>query len=296
MIPKPNNSKAGLYKLGMQEGMVTGLGNIVLFVIKLWAGIVSGSVALIADAWHTLTDSVSSLIVIVGMKVASKPPDKEHPFGHGRAEFISSLIIGILLIIIGVHFISVSIEKLQNREEASFGLIAIVVTIISMIMKEAMAQYAFWVSRKINAESIKADGWHHRSDAISSAVILVGIFLEQFAWWIDAALGILVSIIIFYSAWIILKNTINTLLGQKPEQETIDKIKIIVSDIYPIDLRPHHFHIHNYGFHNEMTFHIVLPKEMKLSNATQITRQIFEEIKKQMNILATIHIDTESKY
>lgn len=296
MIPKPNNSKAGLYKLGMQEGMVTGLGNIVLFVIKLWAGIVSGSVALIADAWHTLTDSVSSLIVIVGMKVASKPPDKEHPFGHGRAEFISSLIIGILLIIIGVHFISVSIEKLQNREEASFGLIAIVVTIISMIMKEAMAQYAFWVSRKINAESIKADGWHHRSDAISSAVILVGIFLEQFAWWIDAALGILVSIIIFYSAWIILKNTINTLLGQKPEQETIDKIKIIVSDIYPIDLRPHHFHIHNYGFHNEMTFHIVLPKEMKLSNATQITRQIFEEIKQQMNILATIHIDTESKY
>lgn len=296
MIPKPNNSKARLYKLGMQEGMVTGLGNIVLFGIKLWAGIVSGSVALIADAWHTLTDSVSSLIVIVGMKVASKPPDKEHPFGHGRAEFISSLIIGILLIIIGVHFISVSIEKLQNREEASFGLIAIVVTIISMILKEAMAQYAFWVARRINAESIKADGWHHRSDAISSAVILVGIFLEQFAWWIDAALGILVSLIIFYSAWIILKNTINTLLGQKPEQETIDKIKIIVSDIYPTDLRPHHFHIHNYGFHNEMTFHIVLPKEMKLSNATQITRQIFEEIKKQMNILATIHIDTESKY
>ena len=120
--------------------------------------------------------------------------------------------------------------------------------------------------------------------------------MEKFAWWIDAALGILVSLIIFYSAWIILKNTINTLLGQKPEQDTIDKIKIIVSDIYPGDLRLHHFHVHNYGFHNEMTFHIVLPKEMKLNDASQITRQIFEEIKQQMNILATIHIDTESKY
>ena len=296
MVSHPNNSNGKLYKMGMVEGIVTGLGNIVLFVIKLWAGMVSGSVALIADAWHTLTDSISSLIVVIGMKIASKPPDSEHPFGHGRAEFISSLIIGILLILIGVHFIDVSIEKLQSKEEASFGLIAIVVTIISMVLKEVMAQYAFWVARRIDAESIKADGWHHRSDAISSALILVGIFLEQFAWWIDAVLGILVSLIIFYSAWVILKNTINTLLGKKPEQDTIEKIKIIISDIYPGDLRLHHFHIHNYGFHNEMTFHIVLPKEMKLTDASQITRQIFEEIKQQMNILATIHIDTESKY
>ncbi len=282
--------------MGMLEGLVTGIGNLILFGLKLWAGMVSGSVALIADAWHTLTDTVSSLIVIVGMKVASKPPDKEHPFGHGRAEFISSIIIGILLILIGIHFVSVSIEKLQNREEANFGLIAIVVTIISMLLKEAMAQYAFWVARRINAESIKADGWHHRSDAISSALILIGIFLEKYAWWIDAALGILVSVIIFYSAWVILKNTINTLLGVKPEIETINKIKEITANLYPGDLRVHHFHIHNYGFHNEMTFHIVLPKQMELSEASQITRKLFEEIKQQMNILATIHIDTESKY
>jgi len=282
--------------MGMLEGLVTGIGNIILFGLKLWAGMVSGSVALIADAWHTLTDTVSSLIVIVGMNIASKPPDREHPFGHGRAEFISSLIIGILLILIGVHFVSVSIEKLQNREEANFGLIAIVVTIISMLVKEAMAQYAFWVARRINAESIKADGWHHRSDAISSAIILIGIFLEKYAWWIDAALGILVSVIIFYTAWVILKNTINTLLGVKPEIETINKIKEITANVYAGDLRLHHFHIHNYGFHNEMTFHIVLPKQMELNEASQITRRLFEEIKQQMNILATIHIDTESKY
>lgn len=296
MINSPQNSNNKLYRMGMLEGLVTGIGNIILFGLKLWAGMVSGSVALIADAWHTLTDTVSSLIVIVGMKIASKPPDKEHPFGHGRAEFISSLIIGILLILIGVHFVSVSIEKLQNREEANFGLIAIVVTIISMLLKEAMAQYAFWVARRINAESIKADGWHHRSDAISSALILIGILLEKYAWWIDAALGILVSVIIFYSAWVILKNTINTLLGVKPEKETINKIKEITANVYPDDLRVHHFHIHNYGFHNEMTFHVVLPKQMELNEASQITRRLFEEIKQQMNILATIHIDTESKY
>ena len=296
MNPAQQKSVDKLYRMGMVEGLVSGVGNVILFGIKLWAGMVSGSVALIADAWHTLTDTVSSLIIVIGMKIASKPPDKEHPFGHGRAEVISSLIIGILLILIGVHFVTVSIEKFQNREQANFGLIAIVVTIISMLVKEGMAQYAFWISKKIKAESIKADGWHHRSDAISSAIILVGIFIGKYAWWIDAALGIMVSMVIFYSAWIILSKTINTLLGQKPEQETIDQIKKITATIYPGDLRMHHFHIHNYGFHNEMTFHIVLPEQMKLNEAAKITGRLFEEIKQQMNILATIHIDTESKY
>lgn len=296
MNTKQQKSMDKLYRMGMVEGLVSGVGNIMLFGLKLWAGMVSGSVALIADAWHTLTDTVSSLIIIIGMKIASKPPDKEHPFGHGRAEVISSLIIGILLILIGAHFVSVSIEKFQNKEQANFGLIAIVVTIISMLVKEGMAQYAFWVSRKIKAESIKADGWHHRSDAISSSIILVGIFIGKYAWWIDAALGIMVSMVIFYSAWIILSKTINTLLGQKPEQETINQIKKITATIYPGDLRMHHFHIHNYGFHIEMTFHIVLPEQMKLNEAAKITRRLFGEIKQQMNILATIHIDTESKY
>ena len=296
MNPKQQKSVDKLYRMGMVEGLVSGVGNIILFGLKLWAGMVSGSVALIADAWHTLTDTVSSLIIVIGMKIASKPPDKEHPFGHGRAEVISSLIIGILLILIGAHFVSVSIEKFQNKEQANFGLIAIVVTIISMLVKEGMAQYAFWISRKIKAESIKADGWHHRSDAISSAIILIGIFIGKYAWWIDAALGIMVSMVIFYSAWIILSKTINTLLGKKPEQETIDQIKKITASIYPENLRMHHFHIHSYGFHNEMTFHIVLPEQMKMNEAAKITRHLFEEIKQQMNILATIHIDTESKY
>ena len=292
-----NQMDAGkAYSLGIREGLITGIGNVALFAIKLWAGIVSSSVALVADAWHTLTDTLSSLIVFLGMKYASRPPDREHPFGHGRAEIIASFIISVLLILVGIHFVETSIEKISSRERASFGTVAIVVTIVSLIVKELMAQYAFWVARKTNISSIKADGWHHRSDAISSLVILVGILLEKQIWWIDGVLGLMVSGIIFYSALFILRKNINDFLGAEPNEEQIQEIKRIATNIYPEGLRLHHFHIHKYGLHNEMTFHIVLPGEMKLSEAGIITRKLFTAIKEELDILATIHIDTESKY
>jgi cation diffusion facilitator family transporter len=142
------------YKLGIIEGWVSGIGNVILFALKLWAGMVTGSIALIADAWHTLTDTLSSLIVLIGLKIASKPADEEHPYGHGRAELISSLVIGILLILIGFHFGMAGYEKLQSHEITNYGIIAIVVTIVSLLAKEGLAQYAFYLGRKTNIDSI----------------------------------------------------------------------------------------------------------------------------------------------
>lgn len=290
------DNKKKKYLSGIREGWISGFANILLFGLKLWAGISSGSVALIADAWHTLTDTISSAFIIVGLKFASKPADKEHPFGHGRIEAVVSIIIGILLILVGFHFITVSIEKLKSTESANFGLIAILVTLVSMIVKEALAQYAFRIARITGIESIKADGWHHRSDAFSSVIILLGIVVQKYIWWIDGALGIFVAVVIFYSAYIILQKTVDLFLGKEPEPEQVYEIKKIAKNIYTGNLRLHHFHIHNYGFHNEMTLHIVLPGEMNLMEANKITQQLFIEIKEKMNILATIHIDTKSKY
>ena len=284
------------YLNGIKEGWISGIANILLFGIKLWAGIVSGSIALIADAWHTLSDTISSALIIIGLKWASRPADKEHPFGHGRIEIIVSLVIGILLTLVGFHFISASVVKLENTESANFGIIAIVVTVISLIVKEALAQYAIKIGKKTGVESIKADGWHHRSDAFSSGIILIGIVIQKYIWWIDGLLGIFVAIVIFYSAYVIIFKTIQVLLGQEPKPEQINEIHEIATKIYSGNLRLHHFHIHNYGFHHEMTFHIVLPAEMSLREANKITQKLFAEIKEKMNILATIHIDTKSKY
>ncbi len=288
--------KSSKYRLGTMEGWLSLVANFVLFGLKYWAGVVSGSVALIADAWHTASDSISSVILIVGLTVSKKPADKEHPFGHGRAELISSIIIGFILAIIGFNFLQESVIRLIKKQEVFFGTLAIVVTAISIAVKEGMAQFAFWAGKKEELKSIIADGWHHRSDALSSLIILIGIFLGKIFWWIDGVLGLMVSIFIFYTAYVIIKKSADSLLGEIPNRKLLQRIEDIAKEVYPHNLRLHHFHIHRYGDHTEMTFHIVLPEEMKLNEAGKLTQKLFERINEELNIIATIHIDTKSNY
>ena len=273
------------------EGIVSIITNIVLFGLKYWAGIVSGSVALIADAWHTLSDSLSSVFVIAGTKLSSKKPDKEHPFGHGRWEQITSIFIGFFLGIIAYEFLKESIEKFNAGESAHFGTIAIVVTVISILLKEGLAQYAFYVGRKTKNLAVKADGWHHRTDALSSIVVLAGILLRNYFWWIDSTLGIIISAMIFYAAFEIIKKAINKLLGEVPSDDLLDQINRIIREAEPRDLHPHHFHIHNYGTHTELTFHIKFEKNLDISTAHQIATMIENAIREQLNIETTIHIE-----
>jgi cation diffusion facilitator family transporter len=276
------------------EGWISIIGNIILFVLKYWAGIVTGSVALIADAWHTLTDSVSSMVVIISAYISKKPADKDHPFGHGRADLVSSIIIGMLLIMIGFEFILKSIEQLQSGTAVNFGTLAIVVTIISILVKEGMAQYAFWAALKTNSPILKADGWHHRTDALSSVIVLIGILLGRFYWWIDGILGIIVALLIFYAAYQILKESIDRLMGEIPDDKLILQINKITRELH-MDVCPHHFHMHKYGDHIEMTFHILLPPHITLEEAHRKANTIEETIREHMNIEATIHMEPNNK-
>ena len=265
--------------------------NILLFALKYWAGVVSGSVAIIADAWHTLADSITSIIVLIGTKTSEKPPDNKHPFGHGRAEIIAAFIIGIFLALIAFEFFVESIKRLSEHEAASYGTIAIIVTIISILFKEALAQFAFWSSKKVNSISLRADAWHHRSDAISSIIILVGIFLGKYFWWIDGVLGLIVAIIIAYAALKTIKDAISSILGETPSDEDILKIKQICNEVSPFDSHPHHIHIHDYGKHQELTFHINLPSNISLLEAHNIATEIEVAIKEKMNFETTIHME-----
>jgi cation diffusion facilitator family transporter len=272
-------------------GWVSVMINVLLFALKYWAGIVSGSVAMLADAWHTLSDSLSSLVVIVGTRISSIPPDKDHPFGHGRANLIAAVVIGVLLAVIAFNFFKESIEKLVNREVANFGTLAIVVTSISMVLKEALARFSFWSSKKANNRALKADAWHHRSDAISSAVILVGIFLGKYYWWIDGVLGILVTILLFHAAYEAIMEGVNPLLGETPNNKIITRLKSIANDITGHETHLHHVHLHRYGDHVEITLHIKLPKDTILEDAHDIATNIEETIAAEMNMEATIHME-----
>ena len=284
------------YRFGFMEGWLSVAANVILFGLKYWAGIITGSVALIADAWHTLSDSISSVVLLIGLRIAVKPADKKHPFGHGRAEIIASIVIGFILVLIGFNFLRESVERLKDHKSVIFGTIAIVVTAVSAVVKELLARYALWAGRKEASNSLRADAWHHRSDALSSVVILIGIFLGRYFWWIDGVLGIIVSAWIFYTAYQIIESAASSLLGEIPEKDVLKRIEEIAAEIHEKDLRLHHFHIHKYGNHSEMTFHIVLPRTMRLEEAARVTQDLFERIKEEMNIVATIHIDTESIY
>ncbi|MBN2778833.1 MAG: cation transporter [Bacteroidales bacterium] len=272
-------------------GIVSIIVNLLLFALKYWAGIVSGSLSLMADAWHTLSDSLSSIIMIVGTKLSAKKPDKQHPFGHGRWENIAAIFIGILLAIVAYQFLHDSIIRLREGESANFGTLAIVVTAISILLKEGLAQMSFYIARRTDNSAMKADGWHHRSDALSSIAIMIGIFLQPYFWWIDSALGIIVSLILFHAVFGIIKEAINKLLGEDIQESVKDSVKKIIISKYNQDLGAHHFHCHNYGEHKEMTFHIKLKPETSVEEAHKVATELEQKIKTELNITTTIHIE-----
>jgi cation diffusion facilitator family transporter len=278
-------------KLSYSAGWISIVVNIGLFALKYWAGIVTDSIAITADAWHTLSDSLTSVIVIIGIKISTKPADREHPFGHGRAEWIASIIIGILLVLIAFNFFSESIKRLRSHESVQYGIFAIAVTIISILMKEALAQYAIWAGETTGSKAVKADAWHHRSDALSSLIILIGIFFNKFFWWVDGVLGIIVALLILYAAFDILKDSVNPILGTQPDENLILRIKEICRDTVNVDVHAHHFHLHDYGGHAELTFHIRLSQKMTLEDAHNIATKIENAIKARLDIETTIHVD-----
>ncbi|MFA7229887.1 MAG: cation diffusion facilitator family transporter [Victivallaceae bacterium] len=283
-------------QLAQLEGWMSVLWNTVLFVFKFWVGWVTGSVAVVADAWHTLSDSITSLVVVFGVKASYKPPDDEHPFGHGRSELIASVIIGVLLAVAGFEILWEAIKRIQHHESAAYGMLAVWAMVITIVTKELLAQFSFWAGRKTKMVCLSADGWHHRSDAITSIIILVGIFFGKYAWWIDGALGMLVSLAIIYAAFGILKQAINPLLGRRPDPDLLKKVNNICTECCGKDIEAHHFHIHEYGHHAELTFHIRLNGGTTLEEAHHFSKKIELALHQQLNIDATIHMEPEYKH
>jgi len=276
------------------EGVVSVVVNAVLFAVKFWAGVVTGSIALVADSWHTASDSLTSIFVVVAAKLASKRPDKEHPFGHGRWELISALIIAFILAFIGYEFLSGSIERFRGRESAVFGTLALAVTAVSIVIKELLAQYGFYIGRKTNNPVVTADGWHSRSDALSSLVVLAGIVITKFAdglWWMDSVLGMFCAAAIFYAAFQIMRESITKMLGEEPGQELIDELVSEAEKIYEDDLKLHHFHLHNYVSHKELTLHMMLRKDLTIENGHDAATVIENMIREKFNIEATVHVE-----
>jgi cation diffusion facilitator family transporter len=278
-------------KLAYLEGWLSLVLNTILFALKYWAGVSSGSVAVMADAWHTLSDSLTSIVVLVGTKISSKSADEEHPFGHGRAELIASIIIGVLLAIVGINFFIEAINRLRNQETAEYGWLVIIVFAVSVVVKEALAQFAIRAGKKTDSKALMADGWHHRSDAIASVVILAGVFLGRYFWWIDGVMGILVALLILHATYEIMKQSVDPLIGEKADDNLVKTLHEITSQSISGGFDLHHIHVHRYGSTTEITFHIRFLNEVSFREAHANITEIEEKLKQDLNIDATIHFE-----
>lgn len=277
--------------LGYYAGWLSVIVNIAVFFIKYWAGVSTSSVAMVADAWHTLSDVLTSAVVIVGFWIASKPADREHPFGHGRAEAIGAIIIGTLLVVVGVTFFRESVFRLQVHEKVMFSRLSIIIFSATIFVKEALAQVSIRIGRKIDSHSLVADGWHHRSDAITSVLIVAGAVAGSSFWWMDGVMGIAISAFILYMAYTILKRVASLLLGEAPDRPFRENISRIVAEVAPQATHVHHLHVHRYGDHTELTFHVMLPSDMRLKEAHAVADSIERAIRRELHIATTVHVD-----
>jgi cation diffusion facilitator family transporter len=281
-------------KAGYLEGLVSIVVNTLLFIVKYYYGVLYSSIAVVADSVHTLSDSLTSVIVVLGFKAAYSKPDEKHPFGHGRAEDIAAIVVGVLLCVAGYELAASSYNKLASGEPLVYSPALVAVLLMSATIKEALALWAFELGKKYRSELIRSDAWHHRSDATVTALLALALILGSPYWWIDGAMGLVVSaLIIATGAKIVLESSSN-LLGKAPSKEEIEKIVSVVKSARPEVISVHHIHIHKYGDHVEVTLHVHLPDELTLSQAHEVATSIEEALKRELGYEATVHVEPAS--
>ncbi len=282
-------------RYGVLSGVVGIMVNILLAGIKLVAGLVSASIAVIADALNNLSDAGSSVITFISFKLASKPADKEHPFGHERIEYVCSMVVSFLIMLVGAELLFDSVGGFFDKENssASFGALTFVILGISVAVKLWLFFFYSNIARKIESSVVKASGVDALSDAVSTFVILVSAVVIKLTdlWFIDCIAGSIVSLMIIYAGAKILNETKNTILGEAPVEETVDGIKKIISE-YPEILGIHDMLVHNYGPKKLISsFHAEVSGSEDIYYLHDVIDNVERRINCELGILCTIHMD-----
>ena len=278
-------------KIGVFQGWISVLVNSILFILKLVIGLMVGAVSVIADAVHTLSDVVSSVIVIWGFKQAEKPADVEHPYGHGRAEYIATLIIAILLCVAGIEFIEVAIDRIQNPELVVAEWWMIIIFSSTIILKEITARYAEFLSSKIASGTLHADAWHHRTDAISSILVVAALIAGIYGYpAVDGWAGLGVALFLIYTGFEIAKDAVDDLIGKPPRTEDIESIRQIVMDVDGV-LGAHDITIHSYGHDKFISVHVEIDAEKSTAEAHDVSEEVEHKLEIALGVEPTVHMD-----
>lgn len=281
-------------KHGLLSGIVGIILNVCLFTGKLIAGIVSGSVSVQADAFNNLSDAGSSVLTMIGFKLANKPVDKDHPFGHGRMEYLTGFIVSVLIILVGAELLKTSISTLiHGAEKIDLSLLTFIMLGISLIVKFWMYIFNIKLSKRINSAAIKATAMDSISDCVSTGVVFASAILTYYTSWyfIDAIVGAAVAAFIFYSGFKSAKETTDLLLGEAPDPEYTKSIADFILSQDGI-LGVHDLMVHNYGPGRQMiSVHTEIPDTMNINDAHELIDKTEQLLSVKYNCHAVIHMD-----
>ena len=277
---------------GFLGGVVGIIVNIMLFIIKLSVGLLTTSIAVMADAFNNLSDAASSIVTIVGFKMANKPADAEHPFGHGRMEYISALIVAFMVMLVGIQFVKSSVEKILNPEVVKFELISFILLLVSIFFKLWLSHFNKFIGNKINSSALKAASVDALGDVFTSSCVVASFLISKFTTVpVDGYFGLVVAIFIVYSGFSLVKETINPLIGESPDPELVKEIKQRVLS-YDNITGVHDLIIHNYGPGKCMaSIHAEIPSDISVMKIHEIIDDAEREISKALNIYLVIHMD-----
>ncbi|MCD7836920.1 MAG: cation diffusion facilitator family transporter [Lachnospiraceae bacterium] len=271
--------------------------NVLLFAAKYAAGLFSHSIAVTADAFNNLSDAGSSIITLIGFKMAGQKPDNDHPFGHGRIEYISGLLVAVAIIIMGFELLKSSVEKILQPSELSFSPLIIAILSISILVKCYMAFYNKGIGSKIDSSSMQAVATDSLSDMLATSAVLISTILSHFTGFnADGWCGIIVGLFVCYAGFSAARDTISPLLGQAPDPGFVDRInKIVLS--YDKVTGIHDLIVHNYGPGRILiSLHAEVPADGDLVELHDMIDLIEHELKNTLNCNAVIHMDPVFPY
>lgn len=277
---------------GILGGVVGIVCNLLLFAVKLSIGLFSGSMSILADAFNNLSDIGSNAITLLSFKLASQPPDREHPFGHGRMEYMSAALVSIVIVLVGAELLKESVNKILHPQPLNFSYSIIAVLVISVLIKLWMGLFNKKLGGIIQSPTLRATAIDSISDCIATSAVLLSVVLSHFtALHIDAYAGLVVSLMIIYSGIKSIKDTLNPLLGTPPDPKTVTALESLVLS-YPDFLGIHDLMIHNYGPGRSFaSLHVEVPQDINILVCHERIDHCEKEIFSQLGIEAVIHMD-----
>lgn len=277
---------------GKLAGVIGIISNVILCIAKILVGIIAGSIAIIADGINNLADASSSIITLIGFKLAALPEDEEHPYGHARIEYITGMIVSVLIVVVGAELFRSSIDKIMNPSPLDFSWAIIIVLALAIAIKVWQARFNIKLGKKINSLTLTATGADSRNDVISTTVVLISILVGKFSGLqIDGYMGCLVAAFIIWSGFTLVKETASPLLGEAPDPELVNSIRDMTLS-FPGVLGIHDLVVHNYGPGRIFaSIHIEVDADGDLMESHDMIDNVERELSKKLHIHITGHMD-----